>query len=363
MSPLASPYADRVARLRSRMATLSVEGLLLSNIQNIGWLTGFTGSHAYAFVDARSAWIAVDSRYTLQAAQECASVELRSLTSSGAENLASLLSETGCPSVGYESMSVTVDTLARWTAKLPPSISLAPVDGIIETLRQVKDAAEIGAIEAACRVADATFEYIISFLRPGLSERDAMLEIEWRMRKHGGAEVAFPSIVVSGERTAMPHGQPTDRILSAGDLVTMDFGARLNGYCSDITRTIALGRANDTQKAVYRTVLDAQCRAMEGMTAQASSRAVDALARKHIRDAGYGEYFGHGLGHHLGRDVHDGPSMSPHLDFALEPGMVLTVEPGIYIPEWGGVRIEHDVLITESAPRVLTASTTELLEL
>jgi Xaa-Pro aminopeptidase len=227
----------------------------------------------------------------------------------------------------------------------------------------VKDSEEIACIEAACAAADRAFEYILPFLKPGAIERDVMLELEWYLRKDEGTEIAFDTIVASGPRSALPHGRASLRAMQKGDFVTLDFGARLNQYCSDITRTIVLGEPTDEQRKVYQTVLDALHKGIEAIRPHIAGKDVDAVAREFIREAGYGDYFGHGLGHSLGRNVHDGPSLSPSSEVTLSPGMVTTVEPGIYIPGWGGVRIEQDVLVTESTPRILTHSPTHLLAL
>ncbi len=355
--------ARRLALLRGALRERDIEAILLSNMLSIRWLTSFTGSFGFVYVDMASAWLAVDSRYRLQASEQCDGLEIRNLTSSAADNLTEMLGEAGTHRIGVESDHLTVAALERYRERLDGKADLVPVADVVRILRYRKDETELAAIEQACAIADEVFTHICGVLRPGTTERDIMLEIEWRIRKVHKAEVAFPTIVVSGPRTAMPHGQPSDRTMEVGDLVTLDFGARWDGYCSDITRTVVVGRANEEQRRVYDTVLHAQQRAVAAMTAGVPAKDVDAQARKFIADAGHGDHFGHGLGHGVGLEVHDGPNMSPRSDFALEAGMVMTVEPGIYVPEWGGVRIEDDVLVMDGGCRVLTQATRELLEL
>lgn len=355
--------ARRIECLRQDLSARGVDGLLVTNVLNIRWLTGFSGSYAIAFVGKDTAWLAVDSRYTLQAHEQCRGVDFRDLTSSGGENVAALLRDTVARRVGFESEHLTVATLESYKASLADSVELVPLKDVVRTLRHRKDEQEIACLRRACGIADAVFAHVVELIRPGVSERDLALEIEWQIRKTHGAEVSFPSIVVSGPRSALPHGAPTDRVVEVGDFVTMDFGARWEGYCSDITRTVVVGRASEEQKAVYTTVLEAQRRAMERMSPGVAARDVDAEARQWIAQSGHAEHFGHGLGHGVGLEVHDGPNMSPRSDFQLEPGMVLTVEPGIYVPNWGGVRIEDDVLITADGHEVLTAADRSLIEL
>jgi len=357
------PTADRLAKVRQSLDREGVPAMLVTNILNIRWLTGFTGSYALAFVSRKDAWIAVDSRYRLQAEQECQGLRRTELASSGAENLAQMLVATGETRIAVESDHLTVATLEDYCVQLEGKIELVPVAGIVRDLRGVKDVFELEAIERACAVTDEAFAYLCSVMKPGMTERDVMLELEWRIRKHHRAEIAFPTIGVSGPRTAMPHGRPTDRVVRPGEFVTLDFGAKWAGYCSDITRTVVLGKATEEQRRIYGIVLEAQRRAIDGIRPGVPGKDVDALARRYIAEAGHGDHFGHGLGHSVGLEVHDGPSMSPRSTFNLEVGMVMTVEPGIYVPDWGGVRIEDDVVVTENGCRVLTRAERNLMEL
>ena len=354
---------SRLARTRARMAELDLPALYISNIDNVRWISNFSGSSGYVLLTPSSSLFITDSRYTEQAKKECAGFAVVQLKTSAPEETTAVLEKAGEPRIGFEAAHVSVHLHSTYREKLPPSIELVPTNRLVDDLRLVKDAEEIAAIEAACVIADMTFEHILPYLKPGAYERDVMLELEWHIRKEHRAEVAFDTIVASGHRSALPHGRASEKVMELGDFVTLDFGARLNGYCSDITRTVVLGPPTSEQRRVYQTVLDAQLRALEAIKPGVEGKAVDAVARDFIKAAGHEEHFGHGLGHALGRQVHDGPGFSIRSDITLAPGMVITVEPGIYIPKWGGVRIEDDIVVTESGCRVLTHSTKELLVL
>jgi len=345
------------------MAEKNLGAMYVTQLDNVGWISGFTGSNGYVLITPTGAFFATDSRYTLQAATECQGFKIVNLGANAADDLIQMIVQSGAKQVGFEASHLTFRSHEATRAKLPAEIELVSTDRLIDDLRLVKDDGEITLIKTSCRLADRAFEHILPFIHPGATERDIMLELEWYMRKQGGAEIAFDSIVVSGPRTALPHGKATSRVLENGDLVTLDFGSRLERYCSDITRTVVLGTPTERQKLIYNTVLEAQTKAIAAIKPGANGKDIDAIARNHITAAGFGDYFGHGLGHSIGRVVHDGPGFSSRSDIVLAPGMVMTVEPGIYIPGWGGVRIEHDVLVTETGNSVLTHSTTELLSL
>lgn len=355
--------AHRIARARQSMAKTDLPALLLTQIENVRWISGFTGSSGIVLLTPHEAIFATDSRYVTQAAAECPGFQHEKLATSGPEEVVALLEKVRVPRLGFEAGHLTYRMHAIYREKMPAAIDFVPTDRLIEDLRMIKDADEVARMEAACGLAVRAFEHILPFLKPGAVERDVMLELEWFLRKECRAEVAFDTIVASGPRSALPHGRATERTMQIGDFVTLDFGARLEGYCSDITRTVVLGAPTDEQRKVYQTVHDALYRAIEGIRPGVAGKEVDAIAREHIQTAGYGDYFGHGLGHSLGRAVHDGPGLSTTSDITLAAGMVLTVEPGIYIPDWGGVRIEHDVVVEDSGARILTPAPTELLAL
>ncbi len=238
---------------------------------------------------------------------------------------------------------------------------LVPISGVIEKLRLIKTEAEIKILKVAADIADAAFKHILDFIRPGKTELEVSNELEFFMRRAGATSSSFSTIVASGHRSALPHGVASDKVIEAGDIVTMDYGAYYNGYVSDITRTVAVGEPDAKLKEIYDIVLNAQLRGMDGFKPGMTGREADALTRDYITEKGYGEYFGHSTGHGIGLEVHEGPSLSMKSDIILEPGMVVTCEPGIYIPGLGGVRIEDDTHITKDGNEALTHSTKELI--
>ena len=335
-----------------------LDALLLTDLLNVGYLSGFTGSTAYALVTPAEALLITDSRYTLQAARECLGFELiETPQGSGGypEALKTTLEER--PSlrrVGFEAGHVTV-SLRESFGQSAPNVEWIGTQDVVEAGRRVKDAGEIAQIRRAIEVAEAAFLSVKHLLRPGTREQDFALELEFAMRRGGAEGTAFETIVASGALGARPHHRAGVRPLTSGDLVTVDWGATVDGYNSDITRTVGIGHVSDEQRRIYGIVLEAQQRAIAAIRPGKTGKEIDAVARDFIASHGYGDAFGHSLGHSLGRDVHDGPGFSVRSDkLILEPGMVLTVEPGIYLEDWGGVRIEEDVLVTEAGCEILT---------
>lgn len=356
-------HDHRTERLRGALQAAGLDTVLVTDLVNVGWLTGFSGTAGIALVSQSDRIFATDSRYLTQASEECAGWDVRLLQTGSAGEIAALLEAIGSARVGFEDRHLTVHLLGEYRSALQERVELVPVGSLVSDLRAIKDVVELEAIRRACQLADEAWCHIQGRLRPGRTERDIALELEWYIRKERGAELAFPIIVASGPRSALPHARPTDRKLEIGDLVTLDFGARVEGYCSDITRTVVLGPCTEQQEEIYRTVREAMLLLIERLAPGANGRELDAVARDHIRAQGYGDFFGHGAGHQIGRVVHDGPAFSVRSEAVMRPNMVVTVEPGIYLPDWGGVRIENDVLITEAGAEVLTRSSTELVEL
>ncbi|MGV3616266.1 MAG: M24 family metallopeptidase [Fimbriimonas sp.] len=354
--------ADTLTRLREAMAREGIEAMLVSDPTNVGWLTGFTGTFGRAIVTPTEAMFVTDSRYTLQAGEEVRSMPFASFASptDGDAFTGEQARALGVTSLGFEAANTTYTQWEKWSEKL--GVSLVPAKDILSGLRMIKSPEEIAKIREACGVSDATFEHIQRMIQPGVSEYDIALEIEFFTRRQG-ADVAFPSIVVSGERSARPHGKPSEKKLEVGDFVTMDFGARVQGYNSDMTRTVVVGEANDRHKEVYELVLEAQIESLHAIRPGRLARDVDKIARDILGTRDLAKYFGHGLGHGLGRVVHDGGRLSPSSEDVIAPGQVWTVEPGVYIPGFGGVRIEDDVVVTEDGIEILNHSTKELLVL
>lgn len=345
--------------LREAIADAGLPGLIVSNMENVRWATGFTGSFGLLVVTPTEARFLTDSRYTIQAAEQVQGMPTTSFAAPvlSEEFLAKNLAEMGIREIAFESPAVTYATFEKWR-KACDGIELIPGTDLIAPLRMVKSADEITKVRAACRLADACFDHFRRLIRPGISEYDLGLEIEFFFRRHG-AGLAFEPIVVSGLNSARPHGRPSEKLLENGDFVTFDFGAKLDGLCSDLTRTVVIGSATDRHREIYDTCLRAQLASLDMMKPGIEAKAVDAKAREVMGD--YARYFGHGLGHGLGTVVHDGGRLAASSTDILRPGQVWTVEPGIYIEGFGGVRIEDDVVMTESGIEILTHSPKELL--
>lgn len=350
-------------RLRSKLVDDGLQAMLVSDIASVHWLTGFNGSFGFALVTGENAVFVTDSRYALQADEQVESMETIAFSTpkDSTSVLVEQIERLGVEKIGFESESVTFATHHKWAQKLP-EVSWVGVEDIIGNLRLIKEPWEVERVRNACALTDACFAHACKAVQVGATELDVSLEIEFFIRRHG-AEIAFPPIVVSGERSARPHGRASDKKLGVGDFVTMDFGAKVEDYCADLTRTVVVGEATDRHREVYGQVLKAETSCIAAMKPGMRAREVDGLARTILDEKGLAKYFGHGLGHGLGRLVHDAGRMNSSSETVLEPGQIWTVEPGAYIPGFGGVRIEDDVVITETGASELTHSPKELLVL
>ena len=348
-------------RLRRLMADKSIAALLVADPTNVGWLTGFTGSFARVIVTPDDALFITDSRYVLQAQEQVPWMRQATFASPvlGDDFVREQAAAMGLTDLAFEAATTTYADFQKLDEKMP-DVALSPTPDLFGELRMVKALDEVAAIRKACALADAAFGHITRLIQPGLTEYDLQLELEFYLRR-AGAGLAFETIVVSGERSARPHGKASEKPLANGDFVTMDFGARVDGYNSDLTRTIVVGEATDRHREVYARVLRAETESIAFMRPGVRAADVDAFAREVLGD--YAQYFGHGLGHGLGRVVHDGGRMNATSEDVLAVGQVWTVEPGVYIPGFGGVRIEDDVVVTEDGVEVLTASPKDLLVL
>jgi len=353
-----------LTKVREKMEKSGIPALLVSNIDNAGWLTGFSGSSANVVVTPKDALFITDSRYTIQARDEVSEIPVETYASpiEMSDFVGQQLKKMGIAKIGFEAANTTVEQFEKLKGKMN-GIELMPAADIFTDLRLVKSPDEIEKIRAACKLADKCFEHVQRMIQPGVSEWDIGLEIEFYFRRNL-AEIAFSPIVASGWRSALPHGRASrDKKLEAGDFVTLDFGAKLDGYNSDITRTPILKPVSDRHKFIYDRVLDAQLAALAMMKPGVIAHDVDAAARDLLAKDDLAKYFGHGLGHGLGRSVHDGGRLGTNSRTVLEPGQVWTVEPGVYIEGFGGVRIEDDVVVTETGIEILTSSPKEMLVL
>lgn len=345
------------------MEKSGLPALLVSNVENAGWMTGFSGSSANVVVTPKDAIFITDSRYTIQAREEVTEIPVETYASpvEMSDFVSQQLKKMGVNRIGFEASTTTFDQYERLKGKLS-GVELVPAAEFFTDLRLIKTEEEIEKTRAACRLADKCFEHVLRLIQPGVSEWDIGLEIEFYFRRNM-ADIAFSPIVASGWRSALPHGRASEKKLEAGDFVTLDFGAKLDGYNSDITRTMVLSPLSDRHKFIYERVFAAQQAALDIMKPGVSAHDVDAAARDLLAKDDLAKYFGHGLGHGLGRSVHDGGRLGTNSKTILEPGQIWTVEPGVYIEDFGGVRIEDDVVVTETGIEILTHSTKELLVL
>lgn len=365
-SLLATPnYADRRAQLRRQVfgGKRSPDAVLITNPANLYYLTGFTGSFGALLLTPDAERFLTGGIYATQAQNEIPDIPvvLNPTLKEFNATLMAVVSALGARTLGVESTNSVAGFQLLRRASRRAGVRLLPVGTPVEKLRRVKDEYEIACLRDAAALADATFQHIQRLFQPEVAEWDIAMEIDFYMRRQG-AYPAFDTIAVSGERTALPHGKPTERRLRKGDFVTVDFGARLNGYCSDLTRTVVIGKASAEQRKLYYAVLEALERCIATVKPGKQGKQIDALARRVLEKHGLADYFGHGLGHSLGILVHDGSWLSWRDKTPLEAGMVLTVEPGVYVPGFGGVRIEQDVVVTETGCELLTHAPVDLLE-
>lgn len=342
-------------RLEALLAERELDRMLVTDLTNVRYLTGFGGTNGACVCGPGLRLFFTDFRYTERAAAEVEGWEPITLTGDWLGGMAEHLSGR----CGFEDDQMSVRTLAKLKEKLGEGVEAVPAGGAVEGLRRVKDEGELGAIEAASAIADQVWLWTIERGLEGKTEREVAGAAEARMRELG-ADPAFPTIVAAGPNGALPHAEPGERVIGAGELVVFDMGAELDGYCSDGTRTFAVGEPGENARAVYEVCLQAQLAALDAVKAGVTGEDVDAVARKIIAAAGHGERFGHGLGHGVGLEVHEGPRLSPKSDDVLAPNEVVTVEPGIYLPGELGVRIEDFVIVTEDGCRNLSTLPKEL---
>lgn len=350
---------NRLERLRASMEKVNVDGFLITSTYNRRFMTNFTGSAGVVLISMKEAKFITDFRYVEQAGEQAVDFEIVQHTGTLLEEVGKQVKEMNISKLGFEQDHMTFATYKAYEKAIESQ--LLPVSGIIENLRLIKTSSEIKILKDAAAIADAAFIRILDFIRPGVTELDVSNELEFFMRKQGATSSSFDIIVASGVRSALPHGVATDKVIEKGDFVTLDYGAYYNGYVSDITRTLAVGKPSEELINIYDIVLEAQLRGMAGIKPGMTGKEADALTRNLIEEKGYGQYFGHSTGHGIGLEVHEGPALSLRSDIILEPGMAVTVEPGIYLPGIGGVRIEDDTIVTLEGNEALTHSSKELI--
>ena len=358
MSPVDAARADRLA---AALDDREVDALLVTDLANVRWLTGFTGSNALALLDAAGTRLFLtDFRYLTQSTDQVSGGWARDIAQDLLQAVAAKLPGDGPLRLGFDDVNVSVRDHGKLAGAVRDAVELVPAGGAVEDLRRRKDGAEVEAIRAAARLADTALEEVLGRGLAGRTERDVALDLEFTMRRHGAEAVSFPPIVAGGAHGALPHAEPRDVAIEPGVLCTIDWGAQLDGYASDCTRTFATGEVDPRDAEIYELVLRAQEEALAAVRPGPTGREVDAVARQIIEAAGHGEHFGHGLGHGVGLEVHEGPRLSRQSDDRLEAGQVVTVEPGVYVPGATGVRIEDLVAVTEDGCDVLSTLPKEL---
>ncbi len=350
---------QRLKNLRAKIEDEKLDGLLITSSSNLRYMTNFTGTAGVAIVTLTEAKFITDFRYTEQAEEQAQAYEVIEHHGNILDEIASQVQEMKVKRLGFEQEHVTYHTYRLYEQKF--SAELVPISNLIEQLRLIKDEEEIQILQQAAKIADDAFEHIITYIKPGISERSVANELEFFMRKQGATSSSFDIIVASGTRSALPHGVATEKKIEQGDLITLDYGAYFQGYCSDITRTIAVGEPTERMKDIYSVVYNAQQLGVQQIKSGMSGKEADAITRDYISEKGFGDYFGHSTGHGIGLDVHEGPTLSMRSEQVLKPGMVVTVEPGIYLAGVGGVRIEDDIVITDEGNERLTHATKELI--
>lgn len=354
------PYPGRVARLRAVLRRRGISAALITHLPNIRWLCGFSGSAGSLLVSARDVVFFSDFRYRAQSRREVRGARLFEYTGGSVETIAAAVRHARVARLGFESERMTVAAHADLAVAIA-KVELISLRGTVEELRAVKDPAEVAIIRRALAIAGRAL--VCSTRRlVGNSEITIASRLQAEIRRAGGDEESFPTIVASGPRGALPHGLPSRRVICGGDIVVIDFGVKLSGYCSDTTRTYSPVKWEKRSRDIYRVVFEAQRAALAVIGSGAKASDVDAAARQVIERSGYGKHFGHGTGHGVGLEVHEKPVLSPRSGDILEPGMVVTVEPGIYVENFGGVRIEDMVLVTATGREILSRRIPKFLD-
>jgi Xaa-Pro aminopeptidase len=358
----------RIGQLRRRITRTGLHGLLITHLPDVRYLCGFTGSSAALAVTRRAARLFTDGRYTAQAAEEVQVAKVQIVAASvSVSALQWLAAQPGIDSAGFDPALVTVADLTRWRAALPATFRrsfLVPLAGpLVEPLRLIKDGDELRIMREAALTGCKLFEHMLGHLRPGLAEFEVAAELEYQARRLGAEGMSFETIVASGERSSLPHGRATGKLLPRRGFVTLDFGIIREGYCSDMTRTVYLGKPQTKEREAYEAVLAAQESAVAAVSAGARCGEVDEAARSVLRRAGLAEWFTHSTGHGVGLEIHEPPRIGAGQATRLEAGMVITIEPGVYVPGEFGVRIEDMVAVTRTGGEVLTPAPKALIEL
>lgn len=352
-------------KLTSIMKEKLVDAIIVSDKYNMRYLSGFRGASGYLYITEDRQVLLTDSRYTIQAQEEAPDYEVLTISSQRGygKNLRQLMEADHIQCAGFENLQLIYEDYRTLKNSCPDEVTWVSLNDSLNRLRMVKTEEELRYMEQAQAIGDAAFSHILGQLKPGMTELQVAAEIEYFMKGKGAYGTSFDTIAASGIHSAMPHAMPSEKKIEKGDFLTMDFGCIFQDYCSDMTRTVVIGKADEKQKEIYRTVRTAQQAALDIIRAGLTGSEVDKAARDIITEAGYGEYFGHGLGHSVGLYIHEEPRLSPNSEEVLLENVIQTVEPGIYLPGFGGVRIEDMVIVKENGCINLTHSAKELIEL
>ena len=348
---------NRLQRLRQSLTQQELDVLIVSQLENRRYLSGFTGSAGWLLISASDAFLAVDFRYVEQAKKEASDFDVVHVKGDLANWLPKLTSDLGFKKLGFEADHVSLaiyQQLCKAVGDGHYQTRLIPTNGLVESVRAVKEPEEIRFITEAVGLADAAFAHAKSIIHPGVSEKEIAWKLERSLRDGGSEPMPFDIIVASGSNAALPHAKPSEKVILENEPVVIDLGARVNGYCSDLSRTFFLGREDETFSKIYDIVLGAQLTALAAIMAGMSGDQADQLARTVVEQAGYSDAFGHGLGHGIGLEAHESPRLGPSSSDLLIDGMVFAIEPGIYIAGWGGVRIEDTVVMENGKIKALT---------
>lgn len=350
---------SRIEKIKEQITELDLDAFYITHIPNIRYLSGFSGSSAFVVITKNKNYFFTDFRYQVQSAEQVKGFEVI-VNFSPAEKIKEFFSGERFKNVGFESTHLTFHQLEQLKETLQ-GVNFVSVPERIEKLTMIKTPDEIAKIKKACEITDKVFTKLLEVIKPGMQEREVSAEISYWHKKYGAEKDSFDPIVASGWRGALPHGAATDKVIETGEMVTLDFGCIYDGFCSDLTRTISVGNPSDEMKKIYDTVLKAQTLAIEAAKEGINTKELDNIARNYINNAGYEGKFGHGLGHGLGIEVHEMPSLSQRVDINIPANAVVTIEPGIYIEGLGGIRIEDDIMITANGCEIFNKSPKDLI--
>lgn len=348
----------KFTNLRKVMEQKGLDAIVVLSPYNRRYLSGFTGTSGSLLITKDTKQLITDFRYIQQATSQAEEFEIINQKGPMIDKINELIQQGNYKNIGVEADLITYN---EYQSLNTDDVQLSSIEGVIETIRMVKDEFEIKQIQKAADIVDETYEHILKWIKPGMTENEVNNEMEMFMRSKGATSSSFDTIVASGHRGALPHGVASNKVIEEGDMITLDFGALYEGYVSDITRTFAIGEPKEEMKKIYNIVLESQLAALEQIKPGMTGKEADSIARDIISSYGYGEQFGHSLGHGIGLEVHEGPALSQKSDIVLEENMCVTLEPGIYVEGLGGVRIEDDVLVTKNGLQRFTKSTKDLI--